>query len=289
LPQNPGKIPRRPYKDGVNLSIIGFGGIVVVGMEQPRADWIVADSFERGVNYYDVAPSYGKGEAERKLGPALKPFRKRSFLACKTQERGAEGAGKELENSLKTLKTDYLDLYQLHAMRKMEDVDRVMGPGGAMETFVRAKKEGKVKYLGFSAHSTEAALALMDRFDFDSILFPVNYVCYAQGNFGPQVVAKAKEKGVARLALKSLAYTPWAKGEERTFPKCWYEPVGQITLARKALRFTLTEGVTAAIPPGDPIVYRMALDLASNLDPMGEEERSELLASSAELKPIFTT
>ncbi|MDP6552705.1 MAG: hypothetical protein QF574_11045, partial [Arenicellales bacterium] len=85
-------------------------------------------------------------------------------------------------------------LYQLHAMGNMQEVEQVLAPGGAMETFEKAREEGKVRYLGFSAHSADAAVALMDRYSFDSVLFPINYVCYAQGNFGPQVVAKAKQK-----------------------------------------------------------------------------------------------
>ncbi|MDP6491669.1 MAG: aldo/keto reductase, partial [Kiritimatiellia bacterium] len=119
-------------------------------------------------------------------------------------------------------------------------------------------------------------------------LFPINYVCYAQGNFGPQVVAKAKQKNVARLALKALAYTPWAEGEERAYAKCWYQPIDQLELARQALRFTLSEEVTAAIPPGEDLIYQMALNLAAEHRPMTKEERDGLLATSTELKPIFS-
>ncbi|MDP6776281.1 MAG: aldo/keto reductase, partial [Candidatus Latescibacteria bacterium] len=253
-----GQIARRPYKDGAELSIIGFGGIVVIGMEQKDADRTVADSVDRGVNYFDVAPSYGKGEAEEKLGPALRPHRGKAFLACKTQMRDAEGARQELEQSLKRLHTDHFDLYQLHAMSKMEDVEKVLAPGGAMELFEKAREEGKVRYLGFSAHSAEAAVALMDRYPFDSILFPINYVCYAEGNFGPQVMEKAEEKGVARLALKALAHARRKKGEERKYKKCWYHAIDELELAQRALRFTLSEEVTAAVPPGDEGLYQMA-------------------------------
>ena len=89
-------IVKREYKNGVKLSVIGFGGVVVVGMEQKEADWTVAKAFDRGVNYFDVAPSYFNGEAEMKLGMALEPYRMRTFLACKTMARDAAGARKEL-------------------------------------------------------------------------------------------------------------------------------------------------------------------------------------------------
>lgn len=282
-------IPTRPYKDDIHLSVIGFGGIVVMGREQDAGNRAVAASVDRGVNYFDVAPSYGKGEAEEKLGIALKPYRKNVFLACKTQERTAEGARKELEQSLKRLHTDHFDLYQLHAMRKMEDVEKVFAPGGAMETFLKAREAGKVRYLGFSAHAEDAALALLNKFAFDSVLYPINYVCMAQGNFGPAVIQKAKEIGAARLALKAMAYTPWnKKRSEREYPKCWYQPIDRIVLAERALRFTLSEDVTAAIPPGDERFYELALDLAANYQPLSDEERTELLASTTDLKPLFS-
>ena len=144
-----------------------------------------------------------------------------------------------------------------------------------------------MRYLGCSAHSVEAALALMDRFPLDSILFPVNFVLFAQGNFGPQVLARAKEKGIARLALKAMAYTRVPAGAKRTYPKCWYVPVDDRSLARQALRFTLSEDVTAAIPPGDERLYEMALDLAAGYQPLSPAERKRLLARAEGVDPLF--
>ena len=195
-------LPRRPYRAGVELSIIGFGGIVVVGMDQGQANRTVASAIDRGVNYFDVAPSYWDGEAETKLGVALKPYRKNVFLACKTGKRDAKSAQQELETSLRRLNTDYFDLYQFHAVSSMKDVEQILAPGGAADAVLDARHQGKVKFLGYSVHSVEAALALMDRFPLDSILFPVNFACYAQGNFGPQILEEARKKHIARLALK---------------------------------------------------------------------------------------
>ena len=106
----------------------------------------------------------------------------------------------ELKRSLERLRTDHLDLYQLHALNNVKkDVDTAFSKGGAMEVFTEAKKSGQVKFLGFSAHSEEAALAAMERYDFDSVLFPVNFACHYKNGFGPKVIAKAREKGVAIL------------------------------------------------------------------------------------------
>jgi len=283
-------IPKRLYRNGVELSVVALGGIVVVGMEQPAANNIVAEAYDRGINYYEVAPSYGNSEAEEKLGPALEPYRKKVFLACKTQKRDAAGAREELERSLKRLRTDHFDLYQFHAVSSMKDVEQILGSDGAAETFEKARKEGKVRFLGFSAHSAEAAIALLDRFQVDSVLFPVNFVLYGQGNFGPQILAKAKEKGVARLALKGLAYTRWPQGlarDQRSYSKCWYKPVDDPELAGKALRFTLSQEITAAVPPGDERLWRLAVDIAATFEPMKPAEQKQLLASTAGVEPIF--
>ncbi|MEX0320604.1 MAG: aldo/keto reductase [Puniceicoccaceae bacterium] len=283
-------IAKRKYKDDVKLSIIGFGAIVLVGQSQRAGNNEVARAYDRGINYYDVAPTYGKGEAELKLGPALKPYRDKVFLACKTQKRDAAGARAELEKSLKTLKTDHFDLYQLHAMRKAEDVDKVFAPGGAMETFLKAQQEGKIRYIGFSAHGEQTGIELLNRFDFDSVLFPINYVCYANGGWGRKLFAKAKEKGAARLALKALAYTPWESKDAKTasgYTKSWYRPIDDMEKARAALRFTLSLDVTSAIPPGSESIYRAAETMGAEFKRMKPDERKALLASAKGLEPLF--
>ncbi len=286
-PENTHGIPRRPFNDQVDLSVIGFGGIVVVGMEQSDADNIVRESVDYGVNYFDVAPSYWDGEAEIKLGIALRDIRRQHFLACKTMARDAAGARAELETSLRRLKTDYFDLYQFHAVSTMADVEEIFAPGGAAETFILAREEGKIRYIGFSAHSEEAALEMLDRFDFDSVLFPINFVCYFKGNFGPEVLRKAKQKNVARLALKAMAYTP-LNGDEKKWEKCWYKPVEEPDLAEKALRFTLSEEITAAIPPGEEYFYRQALTFAARFKTLEGSERKQLVQACDELEPLFS-
>ncbi len=280
-------IARRRYKNDDMLSIIGFGGIVCLNQSSKGCANIVAEAFDKGVNYFDVAPSYGDGEAERKLGPALEQYRQRTFLACKTMHRDAKSSQQELEQSLRRLRTDHFDLYQLHAVTTLEEVEKIFSKGGAIETFLKARDAGRTRYLGFSAHSEHAAFAMMDRFDFDSILFPFNAVCYAQGKFGPKVLERAKAKGVARLALKGLAYSPWSHNAERTHPKCWYQPITDHELAKAALRFTLSEDVSAALPPGDERLFRLALEIGANFTPMNQHEREKLFARTEGVQPLF--
>ena len=273
---------------GQSLSIVGFGGIIVMDVTPAEAESYVGEAIDRDVNYFDVAPSYGN--AQERLGPALKPYRDGVFLACKTGRRDAVGAREELEHSLQMMQTDHFDLYQLHAITTPEDVAEAFGPNGAMETFIQARAEGKVRHLGFSAHSVNAALAAMEQFRFDSILFPFNYVTYENAGFGPQVMEAAQERGVARLALKGMARGPWADGDTRRaeYPKAWYEPLADHTEAALALRYTLSLPVTSALPPGDIRLFRMAADIAEAFTPLTAEERRSVEKQAQVDMPLFT-
>jgi predicted aldo/keto reductase-like oxidoreductase len=287
--KNPARLRKRKYgKTGVKLSIIGFGGIVVDSAEQQHANRVVAEAIEKGINYFDVSPTYG--DAELKLGPALEPYRKKVFLACKTGQRKREGALEEFNESLKRLRTNYFDLYQLHSITDVKnDVDAVFAKGGAFEVFLEAKKQGRIRYLGFSAHSEKAALTAMDRYDFDSVLLPINFATFFKSDFGPKVIVAAKSKGMAILALKSLARQQWPQGDplRKQYAKCWYQPLTKHEDARLALYFTLSQPITSAIPPGEESLFRMALDLALNYKPISTRDL-EIVKQMAEcLNPIF--
>jgi len=233
-----------------------------------------------------VAPFYGN--AQQRLGPALKPYRQNCFLACKTLERDAAGAAKELEKSLKLLKTDHFELYQLHALSNVEEVEQAFGPGGAMETILKAKEQGKTRYIGFSAHSEEAAHVAIDRFEFDSILFPLSFPTWIKAKFGPSVYRRAKKAGMGIIALKAMAHQQWPRGKRR-WNKTFYEPFDEIDQAALGLRFTLHLPVTAMFPPGHWELFQMALGLAQAgaLLPLNRNERKIIKEIAEKCSPIF--
>lgn len=282
-----GKIEKRSLGNtGVMLSAIGFGGIVVRNTTPEQAAERVKEAIDYGVNYFDVAPTYGN--AEEMLGPALEPYRKDVFLSCKTNKRAKDEARKELEESLEKLRTDHFDLYQLHAVTTMDEVETIFSESGAIQAFLQAREEGLVKYLGFSAHSVEAATALMERFDFDTIMFPFNYACWYNGDFGPQVMEMAKQKNMGILALKAMAERRWEEGEARTNTKTWYLPLQNEDDALKGLRFTLSHPVTSAIPPGDEELFSMALRLAKDIRPMKNREIRDIKERAMNTEPLFS-
>ena len=251
-------------KTGLRVSAAVFGGIVVMDETPDDAARWVSEAIGRGVNYFDVAPGYGN--AQQRLGPALEPYRKDVYLACKTGRRDAVGAKEELADSLLKLRTDYFDVYQLHGLSTMEELDAAFAPGGAMEVFTEAKKAGVVRNIGFSAHSEKVALSALDRFPFDTVLFPLNWALGCATGWGDALAAKRDELGFGLLAIKTLVRRLWRDGEERDFPKSWCKPVlsgsdsGDTALAIAGMKYGLSKGASALVPPGDIAHLRFMLD-----------------------------
>ena len=146
-----------------------------------------------------------------------------------------------------------------------------------------------MRFIGFSVHSVEVALSVMDRYHFDTVLFPLNFVTYSQGNFGPQILQKAQQKGMGIMALKGMAKTTWPDSEKSNHPhpKCWYEPAGFPDEAALDLRWTLSQPTTAAIPPGDERYFRLGMEIGQDFQPITSAEEKRLLAGAVGVNPIF--
>ena len=277
---------RKLGKTDLDLTVIGLGGVVLMKETQDEANRMVAEAIDAGITYFDVAPQYQ--DAQQRMGPALEPYRKNVTLACKTLERTADGARKELDDSLTKLRSDHFDLYQMHSLTKIEETKQALGPGGAIEAFHEARDAGKVRYLGFSAHSEEAALMAIESGHFDSVLFPLNYVVMNQSKFGPAVLDAANERGMGILALKSIARTKVAEWKDRPYDKCWYAPEDRPEVAH-LMRRSRPGGsaCTAALPPGDPGLYKMTVGFADQLDPLTDAELAQLRGAVADAQPLF--
>ena len=221
------RLPRRPLGEtGISLSVIGFSGLVARDSTPEAVNQVVGESLDRGVNFFDIAASYGN--SEEMLSPALKPHRNAIFLSSKTRQRTREGAQADFDRSSGIMGTDYFDLYLVHGIQHVDrDVDAAFAPGGAMAFLLEKQREGRIRFLGFSAHSNEAALAALERHPFDFFYFPVSYAPWLKENFGPAVLAKAQEKNIPCISLKSLARQRWPEDAVKAdrCPKCWYQPV----------------------------------------------------------------
>lgn len=250
-------------KTGLSVSAIIYGGIISTDETQRDSDRYVAESIERGINYYDVAPMYGN--AQERLGISLKPYRKDVYLACKTFLRDRNEAEDDFRESLRLLNTDYFDVYQLHSMTTADDVERVFAPGGLMDFLVRQKEAGVIRHIGFSAHSEEAALMCMERYDFETVLFPLNYHIDLKYGFGRTLMQQKKDKGFGVLALKPIIDRAWKTESERqtsVYPKSWCKPFApnETELAVAAMRYALAMGGDVLVPPGNQESYFFMLD-----------------------------
>ena len=178
-------------KTGFKVFPVVYGGIVSTGEEQKDSDTYVSWAIDRGVNYFDVAPMYG--DAQEKLGNSLNGYRKDIFLACKTAQRLRPQAEKEFEQSFKLLHTDYFDIYQMHMLSNQQDIDQAFGPDGVVEMMDKAKQKGRVRKLGITAHSEEIAIKAMSLYDFDTVLFPINWMLNMHDSIGTELCKEGQK------------------------------------------------------------------------------------------------
>ncbi|MCX7044199.1 MAG: aldo/keto reductase [Candidatus Sumerlaeota bacterium] len=284
-----GAMPLRTLgRTGFKISVAGFSGFALMRGDQEQYNTAVHKAFDRGLNYYDVAPAYDKGKCEENLGVALQGLdRSKYFLACKTKMRDKAGALEELERSLTRLKTDHFDVYQMHHLVKPEDVKTALGPGGAMETFLKAKDQGKIRAIGFSAHTTKAALEAMRGFNFDTVMFPINYMEYFTRDYGKEVLAMAKEKGMGVISIKTIHSGAWPANVERK-RKYWYRPLEEQEDINLAYRWTLSlPGVVVGFPPAWLDLQEKAITAGLAYRPATEADDKKLREMAVGCGSIF--
>ena len=282
-------MPKRTLgRTGLKVSVTGFSGLALKDDPQAVCDAAVSRSLDRGLNYFDVAPAYADGVCETKMGLALQRIdRSRFFLACKTKKRDAEGCREELERSLQRLKTDHFDVYQLHHLVQPADVKKALGPGGAMETILKAKDRGQIKHIGFSAHTTQAALEALRGFPFDTVMFPINYVEYYTRGFGKEVLKAAQEKGAAVLAIKPM-HAGAPKPGEKLNHQWWYRTLDKQEEINMAWRFSLSmPGVVTGFAPSFLDLLDKSITAGQAFQPITEPELRQLQAMAEGQGSIF--
>ena len=266
-----------------------FGAAAFWQISQEDADKVMELIIEAGVNHIDVAPSYG--QAEIRIGPWMPRERSRFFLGCKTTERTREGAWKEMQESLKRLQTETFDLYQCHAITTMEELDAVTMKGGALEAFVEARQKGLTKYLGITGHGAQAPqiyLEALRRFDFDSVMFPLNFVQMANPEFrtsAEELIATCKAKDLGTMVIKSITKGPW--GEKQHTATTWYEPFEKMDEIQKGVNFALSHDVTGLCTAGDTRVLPVVIKACESFSPLNKDEREEMIKSGKQYEPLF--
>ena len=280
---------RRFGRTGHMSTVAIFGAAAFWEIEQKDADRVMEMVIEAGVNHIDVAPSYG--QAEQRIGPWMPRERGRFFLGCKTMERTKEGAWGEMQQSLKRLQTDHFDLYQLHAITSMEELDACTMKGGALETLFEAREQGLTRHVGITGHGINAPaifIEALERFDFDSIMFPLNFVQMYNPEFrkdAEALIALCKAKDVGTMVIKTITKGPW--GDKEKTATTWYEPFDQIEEIQQAVNFALSYEVTGLCTAGDTKALPLVLKACQNFEPMNKSQRAGMIQSGQQFEPLF--
>ena len=284
-------IEKRPFgRTGHMSSAVLFGGAALGRVDQATADRVLDLLLEHGVNHIDTAPSYG--DSELRIGPWMDRHRDDFFLATKTRERDYEGARRDLRNSLERLRTDRIDLLQLHALVHPDQWDRALSPGGALDAALEAREAGLVRFIGVTGHGWSVAAMhrrSLERFDFDSVLMPWNWFCAGHETYAADfeaTVAMCEQRNVAVQTIKSIARGPWAAGASRD-RATWYQPLEDEDDIRTAVRWVLARPRFFLNSVGDVGLLPLVLAAAAERADTPEDAAMAHLGERAGLSSIF--
>jgi aryl-alcohol dehydrogenase-like predicted oxidoreductase len=278
---------RRLGRTGHNSSVAVLGGAAYWGSTPEETGESFHAALVAGVNHLDVAPQYGR--AQELLGPFIPAVRDRLFVGCKTLRHNPDGVRAQLEESLTILHCDTFDLYQLHAVT---DLGELEARSGAVEAVLAARDEGLCRFVGITGHEMTAPAAHLEalrRYDLDTVMFPVNPRLWADVDYRRDAealleLATARDVGV--MAIKAAAARPW--GEREHTSTTWYEPYTAEDDLELGIRFVLsTPGVHAFCTPGDTTVLPTALAAANAYRSMDDEERAEAIGRRSDERLIF--
>lgn len=276
-PESPSMIYRELGTTGERVSAIGMGGAHIGFQPDPQESIrLVHAGIDAGITFMDNCWDYNGGHSEERMGQALAMdgYRQKVFLMTKMDGRTADAYTQQLEQSLKRLQTDMIDLVQFHEVIRMEDPDRIFAPGGALEGALKAREAGKIRYIGFTGHKDPLVhlrmleVAKQHNFHFDTVQMPVNVLDASFRSFIKHVIPVAQQEGIGVLGMKSLG----SKFVLRS---------GAVK-APEALRFSLSQPVSVLITGIDSQpVLEQALDVARNFKPMSQQEQASLIARTA--------
>ena len=266
-----------------------FGGVALGQIDQPTADEVVQQVINAGINHIDIAPSYG--EAESRLGPWMPRIREDFFLGCKTTQRTKQGAIDEFHASLGRLQVDTFDLYQLHAVTTMDELDQCTRTGGSLEGVIEMHKQGLTRFIGITGHGMQTPAIFMEalrRFDFDTVLFPIYPALMANAEYRADALALldlCEEKDVGVMIIKAICKEPWGEQEKRFHT--WYVPFEDQMTIQKNVNFALSHKLTHYCTAGDYRLVGKVLNACENFEPMDAAEQEALIKAQADLELIF--
>jgi predicted aldo/keto reductase-like oxidoreductase len=281
---------RRLGRLGHMSSVLIYGAAALAAVDQDEADRSVQLALDAGINHFDVAASYG--DAELRLGPWMPRIRDRIFLATKTEQRDGDASWRQINRSLERLRTDHVDLIQLHAVGDLADLDRVTGSGGSLQAAVRARDEGLARAIGITGHGHQAPAThreALRRFPFDTVLTPLNYVLSQDpaylGDY-QALVAEAWAQDVGLMIIKSASRRNWPDTERQY--TTWYEPFDDSERVTAAVVWVLShQEVTGIATPGDVRLLPLVIEAEKHAGVMPVADAEEVLSRAPDYSSPF--
>jgi aryl-alcohol dehydrogenase-like predicted oxidoreductase len=283
-------IPKARFgRTGNKSTRVIFGAAALGRVSQQVADETLEVLLRYGVNHIDTAASYG--ESELRIAPWLKREPGRFFLATKGDRRDEKGAREEIRRSLDRLGADHVDLWQIHSLADPIEWDQALSPGGALDAALLAREEGLVRWIGVTGHGAQIAAThrrSLERFDFDSVLLPYNYVTMQSSYYREQFDALLKtcqEKNVAVQTIKSVALRPWMSRDHTR--STWYQPLESQDDIDLAVWWAMARRDVFLNSVGDVDLLPRVLDAASRYDEPPEDEAMDALVARTHTEPLF--
>lgn len=266
-----------------------FGAAAVGSVSQKIADETLEVLVRYGINHIDTAASYG--DSELRIKSWLRQMPGHFFLATKGDKRDEKGAREEIERSLDRLDVDHVDLWQIHSIADPIEWDQALSPGGALDAALLAREEGLIRWIGITGHGSQIAAThrrSLERFDFDSVLLPYNYITmqnsYYRENFDA-LLKSCEERRVAVQTIKSIAHRPWMQRDHTR--STWYQPLDEPGDIDLAVSWVLGRRSVFLNSVGDVDLLPLVLDAAKRFNEVPSEEAMQALIARSHSEPLF--
>lgn len=272
---------RKLGRTGHKSTIVTFGSYSIGKLAQPDADRVIQTCLDYGINHMDIAPTYAN--AMERIAPWMPKIREKMFLGSKTSMRTRDDAWRNVENIMERMNVNSFDLFQLHSVINVETLDEVMSKGGALEAIIEMKEQGLTRWLGITGHGPDVAeihIEALRRFDFDTVMFPVNAAMYANTRYriaSEKLIEACHSKDVGIQSIKMIARGGW--GNSTPDHGTWYDPHRDQVSIDRALWWQLSQPVHTAPSCGEASLLPMVLNSAERFQMLTPEAQNEVILS----------
>ena len=275
-------------RTGHDSTVISFGTYAVGWLDQDDADQTIQLILDHGVNHFDIAPTYG--QAMERVAPWMPEIRDRIFVGAKTAVRDRDGAWRDVESILTRMNVDNFDLFQLHSVGDMKQLDLATAPDGSLATLVEMREQGLTKWIGITGHGPDVPATILEglkRFDFDTVMFPLNPAAARDPEYrrvSEALLAECEDRDVGVQTIKMIARGGWGDGEKQT--NTWYDPHREQEDIDRSLWWVLSQPMHTAPSCGDVNLLPKVLDAAERFAPQSRSQQEEVVMAQHPPSPL---